>query len=94
MDGEVRFHVRDVIRRFCKWKLPTIIQGNVQKDHVLLVLEIPPDQSGSFVVGFLKGRSAMKIFDRHKDLRKKYWGLHFWSTGYFVSTVEVNERWS
>jgi len=42
-----------------------IIQGNVQKDHVLLVLEIPPNQSVSFVVSFLKGRSAIKIFERH-----------------------------
>jgi putative transposase len=92
MDGDVRFYVRDVIRRLCEWKHLTIIQGNVQKDHVHLVLEIPPNQSVSFVVDFLKGRSAIKIFDRHKELRKKYWGMHFWSTGYFVSTVGVNEE--
>jgi len=53
MDGEVRFYVRNVIRRLCKWKHLTIIQGNVQKDHVILV-EMPPDQGVNFVVGFLK----------------------------------------
>jgi len=92
MDVEVRFYVRDVIRRLCEWKHLTIIQGNVQKDHVHLVLEIPPNQRVSFAVGFLKGRSAIKIFDRHKNLRRKYWGMHFWSTGYFVSTIGVNEE--
>ena len=70
MDGDVRFYVRNVIRRLCEWKHLTIIQGNVQKDHVHLVLEIPPNQSVSFVVGFLKGRSAIKIFDRYKDCAK------------------------
>jgi len=52
----------------------------------------PPNQSVSSVVGFLKGKSAIKIFERHKALRKKYWGMHFWSIGYFVSTIGVNEE--
>ena len=70
----------------------TVIQGNVQKDHIHIVLEIPPNMSVSNVVGFLKGRSAIKIFREHGSLRKRYWGMHFWSTGYFVSTVGVNEE--
>ena len=92
MEGEVRLYVRDILRRLCEWKHLTIVQGNVQKDHVHIVLEIPPNQSVSSVVGFLKGKSAIKVFERHKVLRKKYWGMHFWSTGYFVSTVGVNEE--
>jgi putative transposase len=68
------------------------VEGNVQKDHVHIVLEIPPNQSVSSVVGLLKGKSAIKIFERDKALRKKYRGMHFWSTGYFVSTVGVNEE--
>lgn len=91
MDGDIRLSVRDEIRRLCEWKNLTVIQGNVQKDHIHIVLEIPPNMSVSNVVGFLKGRSAIKIFREHGSLRKRCWGMYFWSTGYFVSTVGVNE---
>jgi putative transposase len=92
MDGEIRLFVRDVIRRLCSWKKLEIIQGNVLTDHIHLVLDIPPNTSVSSVVGFLKGKCAIQLFQRFKGLRKKYWGMHFWSTGYFVSTVGVNEE--
>lgn len=92
MDGDIRLSVRDEIRRLCEWKNLTVIQGNVQKDHIHIVLEIPPNMSVSNVVGFLKGRSAIKIFREHCSPRKRYRGMHFWSTGYFVSTVGVNEE--
>lgn len=92
MDGDIRLSVRDEIRRLCEWKNLTVIQGNVRKDHIHRVLEIPPNMSVSTVVGFLKGRGAIKIFREHGGLRKKYRGMYFRSTGGFVSTVEVNEE--
>ncbi|MCK9183163.1 MAG: IS200/IS605 family transposase [Fibrobacteraceae bacterium] len=67
MDVEVRFYVRDVIRRLCEWKRLTIIQGNVQKDHVHLVLEIPPNQSVSFVAGLESGSSNPDVPWREPD---------------------------
>jgi putative transposase len=56
------------------------------------VLSIPPKFSVSSVVGFLKGKCAIKIFDRHLELKKRYWGRHFWAKGYCVSTVGLDEE--
>jgi putative transposase len=68
-----------------------ILEGNIQMDHIHLVLEIPPKYSVSEAVGFLKGKSAIKIFDFHHELKRRYWGRHFWSKGYCVSTVGLDE---
>jgi len=65
---------------------------NVQEDHVYLVLSIPPKNSLSEVVGGLKGKCAIKIFDRHLALKKRYWGRHFGAKGYCVSTVGLDEK--
>ena len=79
MDGEIRYYIRDVIRRLCEFKKMEIIAGNVCSDHVHLLLEIPPNWSVSQVVGYLKGKSALKIFDKFPRLHKRYWNKHFWS---------------
>ena len=92
MTGEIRYYVRDAIRRLCEWKKLEIIQGNVKSDHIHLVLWIPPNRSVSSTIGFLKGKSALKIFDRFPQLKKRYWNKHFWSPGYCVSTVGLDEE--
>ena len=92
MEGEIRYFVRDVLRRLCQWKKLEIIQGNVQKDHVHLILEIPPKFSVSQIMGYLKGKSAIQIFRRFPKIKKKYWGMEFWSKGYCVSTVGLDEN--
>ena len=91
MRGDIRLYVRDVLRRLCEWKKLEIFAGNVCKDHIHLVLEIPPYVSVSSTIGYLKGRSAVKIFGKFFGLRKKYWGMHYWSKGYCVSTVGLTE---
>ena len=91
LDGEVRKTLRDIIRQLCDWKKIEILEGNVQEDHIHLVLSIPPKYSVSEAVGFLKGKSAIKIFDLHHELKKRYWGRHFWAKGYCVSTVGLDE---
>ena len=91
MEGRIRYYVRDVIRRLCEWKKLEILEGNVRKDHIHLVLEIPPHTSVSKAIGYLKGKSAIKVFNRFSDIRKKYWGRHFWAKGYCVSTVGLDE---
>ena len=68
------------------------LRGNVQEDHVHLVVEFPPKYSISQVVGFVKGKSAIKMFDRFPKLRNRYWGRHFWARGYCVSTVGLDEE--
>jgi len=90
--GEIGLSVRDIIKQLCEWRKIEILEGNVQADHIHLVLSIPPKYSISETIGFLKGKSAIKIFDVHHELKKRYWGRHFWSKGYCVSTVGLNEE--
>ncbi len=89
---EVGWSARDIIKQLCEWKKIEVLEGNVQKDHVHLVLSIPPKYSVSEMVGFLKGKSAIKMFDKYLDLKKRYWGRHFWAKGYCVSTVGLDEE--
>ncbi len=92
LKGDVAKSMRAIIRQLCEWKKIEILAGNVQVDHVHLVISFPPKHSASEVIGFLKGKSAIKIFDRHLDLKKRYWGRHFWAKGYCVSTVGLDEE--
>ena len=90
--GEVGKSVRDIIRQLCEWREIEILEGNIQIDHVNLVLSIPPKYSIAEAVGFLKGKSAIKVFDFNHDLKKRYWGRHFWAKGYCVSTIGLDEE--
>ena len=92
LKGKVGESIRDIIKQLCEWKKVEILEGNVQADHIHLVLSFPPKYSISEVVGFLKGKSAIKIFDMHGELKKRYWGRHFWAKGYGVSTVALDEE--
>ena len=60
-------------------------------DHVHLLLSIPPKYNISSFMGYLKGKTATMIFDKHANLKYKFGNKHFWSTGYYVSTVGLNE---
>lgn len=92
LKGKVADSVREIVWQLCEWKKLEILESNIQLDHVHLVLSIPPKHSVSEVVGFLKGKSAIKIFDRHLELKKRYWGRHFWAKGYCVCTVGLDEE--
>jgi putative transposase len=83
--------VRDLIRKVSEWKEAEIIEGHVSRDHVHLVLSIPPKYAVSEVIGTIKGRVAIWLFKELPELRKRYWGRKFWSRGYFLSTIGVNE---
>ena len=92
LKGKIGESVRDIIKQLCEWKKVEILEGNVQADHIHLVLSFPPKYSISEVVGFLKGKSAIKMFDMHSELKKRYWGRHFWAKGYCVSTIGLDEE--
>ena len=92
MKGEIGRSVRDIIKQLCEWKKVEILAGNVQIDHIHLVVSIPPKHSVSEFVGFLKGKSAIKMFDLYPSLKRRYWGRHFWAKGYCVSTVGLDEE--
>ncbi len=92
LKGDIAKSIREIIRQLCEWRKIEILAGNVQRDHVHLVISFPPKYSIAEVIGFLKGKSAIKVFDRHLDLKKRYWGRHFWAKGYCVSTVGLDEE--
>lgn len=89
--NKLRVNIRDILKDLCKWKGVEIIEGKMMADHVHLLLSIPPKYSVSEVVGYLKGKSAMMIFDRNSNLKYKFGNRHFWAEGYYVSTVGFNE---
>ena len=90
--GEVREDVRESLRKLCRYKKIEIVEGSVSIDHVHLCLRIPPRMSVSNVVGYLKGKSALMLFDKHPRFRRKHEGRHFWATGFYVDTVDRNEE--
>jgi len=93
LQDEVREYVIQQAYRLCNQKDGVeILEINVQPDHAHIVLEIPPKYAVSKVIGFLKGKLALRMFDRFPKLRKRYWGQHVWSRGYCVSTVGLDEE--
>ena len=92
LSGQIGRTVREIIRQLCEWRKVEILQGNVQVDHIHLVLSVPPKYSIADTVGFIKGKSAIKVFDHHLELKRRYWGRHFWARGYCVSTVGLDEE--
>ena len=89
--GRVRNDVREIISTLCKYKDVDIIAGAVCVDHIHLSVAIPPKISIANFMGYLKGKSALMMFDRHANLKYKYGNRHFWAEGYYVSTVGLNE---
>ncbi len=90
MYGELRTEIRDNIRKLCEYKGVSIVEGSVSADHVHLCVQIPPKLSVSEFMGYLNGKSALMIFDRHPEFRQKG-NRHFWAKGYYVNTVGRNE---
>jgi putative transposase len=92
LNGLVKELVDHDIKMLCEWKSCEVIELNIQPDHIHLVIPIPPKVSVSLLMGTLKGELAIKLFKNYPQLKKKpYWGNHFWSRGYFVNTVGINE---
>ena len=89
--NKLRKDIQQIIRDLCKWKGVEILEGHMMPDHVHLLLSIPPKTSVSAFMGYLKGKSAMMIFDRNANLKYKFGNRQFWATGYYVSTVGLNE---
>jgi len=91
--GEVKSLVENDTRMLCERKSVEVIELNVRIDHVHVMVSIPPKVSVSTLMGTLKGKLAIKLFKSYPKLKQKpYWGNHFWSRGYFVTTVGVEEE--
>ena len=91
MYGEVRNDIKEIIKKLCEYKEVAIVEGSVCIDHVHLCVKIAPKLSVSEFMGYLKGKSALMIFDRHQEFRQKG-NRHFWAKGYYVNTVGRNEE--
>lgn len=89
--NQYREDVREIIKQLCSYKGVEILGGNVMSDHVHILVSILPKMSVSSFMGYLKGKSALMMFDRHANLKYKFGNRHFWSEGYYVSTVGLNE---
>jgi putative transposase len=93
LEGDVAKAVEDKIRTICEWKDIEVLELSVMKDHVHMVATIPPRVSLSEVMGILKGKTAIALFKGSQGLKKKpYWGNHFWSRGYCVTTIGMDEE--
>ena len=84
--GKLRTEVREIISILCKYRKVEIIAGAVCLDHVHLSVAIPPKESISDFMGYLKGKSTLMIYDRHPELQSK-WDKAFWARGYYVETI-------
>ena len=89
--NQLRRDIGEILRTLCKYKEVEIIEGHLMPDHVHMLVMIPPKESVSEFMGYLKGKSALMIFDRHANLKYKYGNRHFWAEGYYVSTVGIND---
>ena len=93
LDEQVAEYVRQQLYILCHQKDGVeILEINVQPDHVHIIISIPPKYAVSQVMGFMKGKLALRLFDKFPQLRKRYWGQHVWSRGYCVSTVGLDEE--
>ena len=89
--GQIRSDIGEILRRLCEYKGVEIIEGHLMPDHVHMLLAIPPKYSVSSVMGYLKGKSSLMIFDKHANLKHRFGNRRFWAEGYYVSTVGLNE---
>ena len=90
--GQYREDLKEIFRTRCKYKGVEILEGDLMPDHVHMLVAIPPRLAVSDFMGYLKGKSALMMFDRHANLKYKFGNRHFWAEGYYVSTVGLNEE--
>lgn len=90
--GRLREDIGKIIRTLCEYKEVEIIESHAMKDHIHMLVAIPPKLAVSSFMGYLKGKSSLMIFERHANLNYKYGNRNFWAKGYFVSTVGLKDE--
>ena len=90
--GQLRRDIGKILRKLCEMKEVEIIEAHAMLDHIHMLVRIPPKLSVSGFMGLLKGRSAVNIHERHTNLKYNYGNRFFWSKGYYVSTVGLNQK--
>ena len=90
--GKIRADIGKILRQLCEYKGVEIIEAEACKDHIHMLVAIPPKYSVSQFMGYLKGKSSLMIFEKYANLKYKYGNRHFWCRGYYVSTVGKNKK--
>ncbi len=90
--GKIKSDIGQILRKLCEYKGVEIIEAEACPDHIHMLVSIPPKYSVSQIVGYLKGKSSLMIFDRHANLKYKYGNRQFWCKGFYVDTVGRNKK--
>lgn len=90
--GKIKADIGAILRKLCEHKGVEIIEANACKDHIHMLVSIPPKLSVAQFMGYLKGKSSLMIFYRHANLKYKYGNRQFWCKGYYVDTVIRNKK--
>ncbi len=90
--GKLKRDIGKIIRRLCEYKQIEVVEGTACADHIHMCLSIPPKYAVSAIVGYLKGKSTMILFEKYSHLRRNFLGHHFWARGYYVNTVGLDEQ--
>ena len=90
--GTIKADIGQMLRKLCEYKGIEIIEAEACKDHIHMLVSIPPKYSVAQIMGYLKGKSSLMIFEKYANLKYKYGNRHFWCRGYYVSTVGANKK--
>ena len=90
--GKIKKDIGMMLRKLCEYKEVDIIEAEACKDHIHMLVSIPPKYSVSQIMGYLKGKIRLMIFEKYANLKYKYGNRHFWCRGYYVDTVGRNKK--
>ena len=90
--GKIKADIGQMLRKLCEYKGIEILEAKACKDHIHMLVSIPPQYSVAQIMGYLKGKSSLMIFEKYANLKYKYGNRHFWCRGYYVSTVGANKK--
>ena len=90
--GKIKKDIGIMLRKLCEYKGVEIIEAEACKDHIHMLVSIPPKYSVSQIMGYLKGKSSLMIFEKYANMKYKYGNRHFWCRGYYVDTVGRNKK--
>ena len=90
--GKIKEDVGRMLRKLCEYKGVEILEAEACPDHIHMLLSIPPKYSASQIMGYLKGKSSLMIYEKYANMKYKYGNRHFWCRGYYVSTVGQNKK--
>ena len=90
--GKIKADIGKMLRKLCEYKQIEILEAEACKDHIHMLISVPPKYSISQIMGYLKGKSSLMIFEKYANLKYKYGNSHFWCRGFYVDTVGRNKK--